>query len=934
MIQSRGALRSWLISGIGIVVALVLSSCGDSADGGITAPEPPAAPPPPAPVHSLTLEPAGGELRFHEERELRAVARDAQGNVLTGRLVTWSTSHPFRVSVSEGGQVRGEGLGEARITALVDSVTATASFTVPAREVSIRMDAEGLITVIDLQHDVECDRDCTRIVPLGAQLDLRVEKGLGIPAVRWPDPCPSESAERCQVLVDSDVELVFRLDVPPLPSYDARPVAVGNGMVCALSDQGQPYCWGANHAGKLGRGTWTQFSVEIEPAHLSEPLHSITAGFDHTCGLSKSGTPYCWGDNHRGALGDGTNQHRTVPSRVHGNPRLVQLSAGLRHTCGLTGEGRIYCWGENAHGQLGDGTRTDRWVPTEVQTEVRFERVRAGFDGTCGLSVEGALLCWGANHDGQLATGDFADALEPRPSNSGARYRDVQLGRSMGCALRGDGQVDCWGLDQPGNLGQGREQAGHLPTPTPIVGGQRFTALAVGQEQHACALGDSGEAFCWGGNWHGALGNGGTQSVSRPEPVAGGHRFQAIGAGHGLTCGLTETGEALCWGQARGGTLGPDVPSHVSAPVPLSPVPRSRAISGQSWHTHCSIAADADDLYCWGGWGPVQHRENPWDVGFQIRGLKQVALGGGHLCGLRGEDGALVCMGNANRGRLGNGWQDGWLPWPGHEVLAGTAVVQIVTGPEHTCALAQGGEAHCWGANDQGQLGDGTWQDRAEPRRVDQGDLQFVRLTAENQTTCGITSERELWCWGNNQFGQVGDGSRQNRSRPTRVGGDLEVADVGIGGAHACLVTARGELYCWGAHWNGQLGARFMRDQLTPVRVPGDQRFRAIALGSSHNCAISMTDEVWCWGENLRGQLGLGHDAERLGPHRVEGLPSSVRELSTSSNTTCALTDAGAVWCWGDNSQGEVGIPLPRVPVRIPAPVRWGGARGGSGGGP
>ena len=905
----------------GAAVAFLLASCGDSAKGGPTAPEPTPAPLGPR-AHSLTIEPSGGELRFHEEVQLRVVARDAQGHVLADRPVAWSSSHPFRVQVSEGGRLRGEGLGEAQITARVDSVQTTATFRVPAREVTLRMSAVGLVTIIDLSHDVECDRDCTRLVPLGALLNLQVEKGIGIPDVRWPAPCPIAGADRCQIRVDEDVELDFRLDLPERPSEHGSAIAVGHEMACALSEFGEAYCWGSNRAGKLGRGTWTSFFSEPGRADHNEPFHSLTAGFDHVCGLAVSGRPSCWGSNQRGALGDGTDHHRTVPTPVSGNPRFVQLSAGFWHTCGVTGAGEVYCWGENTNGQLGDGTLTDRATPTRVQTEVRFRQVSAGHTATCGISREGALHCWGRNDRGQLATGDFEDALHPRLSSSGAHYRQVQLGESMGCALREDGMLDCWGEDQHGNLGLGRDDRARVPNPTPVVGAHRFRELAVGQQDFACAVTLDGEALCWGGNWHAALGNGRSENANRPEPVAGGHRFTALAAGSGLACGIVDGGEAVCWGQARSGALGPDVRSHVAEPVALAGVPRSRALIGHPWQTHCALTLQSDDLYCWGGWGPLQHRYPEWQVGWQTDGLHQIAQGGGQVCGLRIRDGILICMGNAHRGRLGNGWQEGWLGQPGHEIHHTVPFVEVVAGVEHTCALAADGQAFCWGGNDHGQLGDGAWQDRTAPVPVDQGELRFITLMAAHQTTCGITSNRDLWCWGNNQHGQLGDGSRQNRNRPSRVAGGLEVATVAIGGSHTCLTVMDGAAYCWGGHWWGQLGGRFFRDQLVPVRVPGGQRFAALALGANHSCGLTQDDAVWCWGDNGYGQLGLGHRDERLGAQRVAHLPA-IRLLSTTWATTCGLSLQGEVWCWGENSSGQVGIPIPRVPVRIPAPVRF-----------
>jgi alpha-tubulin suppressor-like RCC1 family protein len=911
---------AWVRWGCSVALVLFLASCGDASPENLTAPSPSATAPPA--VHSVSIETSGGELRFHQEVQLRFVARDAQGNVIAGPEVTWSSSQPFAVSVSESGLIRGEGIGTARITAKVGAQEAAVSFTVPSRQVDIQMDHAGIVSVVDLNHDIECDRDCSRRVALGATLDLRIEKGIGVPAVSWPAPCPSAGAERCMVRVDDDIAMAFTLEPPARPSAFASAIAVGHAMACALTDAGDAYCWGSNNGGKLGRGTWSGFSPDPERVQHGEPFHSITVGHDHACGLTRSGAALCWGNNYRGTLGDGSGQSRAAPGQVSGNPRFVQMSAGLWHTCAVTGTGEAYCWGRNQNGELGDGSQTDRRRPTRVQTDVKLRQVSAGNTSTCGLSLDGALYCWGNNDHGQLATGDFNHALQPRRSSSRARYSAVDVGSSMGCAVRVDGVLDCWGEDRNGNLGQGHHHSVRVPDPATVSGHQRFASVAVGHHEYACALTGEGAALCWGGNWDGSLGTGGRENANRPVPVAGSHRFMGLGAGSGLTCGIDEHGQVLCWGRAHEGALGPGVQSFSAAPVALTAVPKSQALVSQSWTTHCSVSDGSADLYCWGGWGPILHRDSEWEVSLQLQGFRQVALGGGQVCGIRSVDGALLCMGNAHRGRLGNGWFDGWLPYPGYQIRPDFTFRDVVAGPEHTCALDTNGQAYCWGGNQHGQLGDGGWQDRAEPVPVAQGNLRFAKLSAANQVTCGITSDSDLWCWGQNDHGQLGVGSQEHRNRPSRVLGGLKVSQVAIGGSHTCLLTIDGAAYCWGAQWAGQIGTRSNREQLTPFRVPGNLKFTAISLGASHSCATTSAGQVWCWGENGHGQLGIGHRDEVLGLQTVAGIPA-VAELSSTWATTCARSVVGDVFCWGQNGNGQLAIEMPRIPVHVPAPERF-----------
>jgi alpha-tubulin suppressor-like RCC1 family protein len=900
-----------------VAIILLLAGCGDAATESPTAP---AAPGPP--VHSILIETAGGEIRYHQELPLRVIARDLAGNVLPTPPVVWSSSQPVTVSVSESGVVRGEGIGNAQIKAKVGNREATVSFTVPSRQVDLRMNPGGVVSVVDFNHDIECDRDCSRHVALGATLELRVEKAIGAPPVTWPPPCPESEAERCTVRVDNDLVFSFEFEHPARPSAFATAIDAGTAMACALSQAGDAYCWGSNNGGKLGRGIWTRFAPEPARVEHGEPFHSITVGNQHACGLTVSGVPVCWGNNQFGAVGDGSVQHRPSPTAVSGNPRFVQISAGFWHTCAVTGGGEAYCWGQNQHGELGDGTQIDRRRPTRVLTDVKFRQVRAGREFTCGLSIEDTLYCWGRNLHGQLATGDFSPSLVPRPSSSTARYRSLSLGSFMGCALREEGTLDCWGEDRGGSLGQGSQQGVRIPSPSPVATSERFVSVSVGQVDFACGLTAEGRALCWGSNWDGALGTGNRNSASRPVAVAGAHRFTGLGAGDGLTCAIDVEGQSHCWGRAHDGALGLGVQSFSTTPVPLPSVPASRALVGKSWNTHCSFSEGSGDLYCWGGWGPVAQRSSQWEVSLQLQGFSQAALGSGNICSLRDGDGALFCIGDAHRGRLGNGLFSGWIGFPGHRVRPDLTFRDVVAGPDHTCALDTRGQALCWGSNQFGQLGDGGWQDRAEPVAVLQGSLHFDKLAAANHTTCGVTSERDLWCWGQNHQGQIGDGSLQNRNRPTRVVGDLKVAEVAIGVAHTCLLTVEKATYCWGAQWAGQIGIRANREHLTPFRVPGNEAFQRLSVGAHHSCGWNAAGDVWCWGDNVSGQLGLGHRAEVLGPQRVEGLPP-VDEVSAGWDSTCARAQGGAVWCWGTNANGQLAREIPQVPVRIEAPVRF-----------
>jgi alpha-tubulin suppressor-like RCC1 family protein len=182
-------------------------------------------------------------------------------------------------------------------------------------------------------------------------------------------------------------------------------------------------------------------------------FQSISAGAGHTCGLTADGTAYCWGVNYKGQLGDGTmGGRRNSPAAVAGGLVFTYISAGAEHTCGLTTDGVAYCWGDNNNGRLGDGTTTSRPRPVAVARGLVFRAI-AGNEHTCGLTRDGAAYCWGPNTFGRLGDGSTNSRLSPVAVSRGLVFKAISVGEYRSCALTTDGAAYCWGVR--GQLGNG-----------------------------------------------------------------------------------------------------------------------------------------------------------------------------------------------------------------------------------------------------------------------------------------------------------------------------------------------------------------------------------------------------------------------------------------------------------------------------------------------
>jgi len=253
----------------------------------------------------------------------------------------------------------------------------------------------------------------------------------------------------------------------------------------------------------------------------------------------------------------------------------------------------------------------------------------------------------------------------------------------------------------------------------------------------------------------------------------------------------------------------------------------------------------------------------------------------------------------------GNAGRDSATRVPATMVTFAADRSNIAAGGRHSCMLDESGKALCWGNNERGQLGDGTLESRAAPVPV-AGDFTLSALSAGVWHSCGVSRDGEAYCWGSNESGQLGDGTTTPRSAPVRVSGGAVYRTVRAGASHSCALSRSGTVTCWGSNTVGQLGDGSRATRTTPVPVNLGMPAGALAVGRSHTCALTLDGVAWCWGQNDAGQLGDGTSSSRPTPAVVR---SELRFVSIAAGNqhTCAVTTAGSVACWGRNNFGQLG---------------------------
>jgi len=250
---------------------------------------------------------------------------------------------------------------------------------------------------------------------------------------------------------------------------------------------------------------------------------------------------------------------------------------------------------------------------------------------------------------------------------------------------------------------------------------------------------------------------------------------------------------------------------------------------------------------------------------------------------------------------------------------------EVRTGGVTTCALTVEGHVYCWGGGKAGQLGNDNWVDAPGPQRMP-GELTFARLAMGFVHGCGIATDGRTWCWGWNARGQLGAGHTNVHIGPIEVVTPVSFVDISAGWYHTCGLTADGAAWCWGAGGQGQLGDGGFQDRPVAVPVAGDLRFARIAAGGFHTCAVTAAGAAYCWGLNHLGQLGSGDTSDSPVPRPVAG-GITFRSITAGYSHSCGLSGEKA-WCWGSNTYGELatsGLELEGHPGTVQPHPTYGG---------
>ena len=605
--------------------------------------------------------------------------------------------------------------------------------------------------------------------------------------------------------------------------------STGKDFSCFITNAGAIYCRGNHTYGQTGcTGVLgSNYANCLVTPPVAVTASQMDSGSYHSCAIMSDESVICWGSNWHGVLGYGTigTSYGTPSTTLSAGSTATQVTVGEKHTCVLTSAGAVYCWGNNSYNQLGQAaTSGDTMTPTAVVglPEV-ITKIAAGLYHTCALGTSGKVYCWGYNATGATGTGTASDFTVPTEiANAPGIATDVDAGGYHSC-LVSNGDVYCWG--QASNLQVSTRESVSFNKPSdPYI----FAKTAV------------------------------KKILSGPD--------ETLNVSH--TCAQLSNNGIACTGDNFYGQLG------INSLTPFS-------YTSLNYPTVSNLISD-------------------------------FVIGLNHTCALL-INGGVECWGDNSLKQVSPGFAVAKVDPPVAPAVLSTNITQLVSGRNHNCALTSGGDVYCWGDYTKGQTG--TCSSSDSPVLVS-GLTNVASIAAGGNTNCAIQTDGKVECWGDSSYAQYGRDymSTNCLSNITPINALFQttptfyqetVEQISLGLRHGCGITTSKQLKCWGSDGYGQIGSGLdnVGTKLAPYRIESMDNAKQVLASKNHTCAIDSDGGVKCWGYNLGGLTGVNNTSDdeqfSLDPTDTYGLNYGVEKIYGSELFTCAVTDRGFAKCWG-----------------------------------
>ncbi|AFU71037.1 hypothetical protein BA20089_01510 [Bifidobacterium asteroides DSM 20089] len=741
-----------------------------------------------------------------------------------------------------------------------------------------------------------------------------------------------------------------KLVTPPAGVHFTQACA-GKWHSLALGSDGNLYSWGENKYGELGRDTGSAI-YDVKPGKVNLPkgitkITQISAGTFYSMALDSDGDLYSWGDNTYDELGryaggypfrDRSPRKMTMPAGVK---KFTWIKAGEWTSLATSSDGSLYSWGWNEYGQLGRNTapaRQDR-TPRKVTMPAgvtKFTKVSAEHRHSLALGSDGNLYSWGLNDCKQLGrdTGSAKYDVKPGkvPTPAGvAQFTEVSAGYSHSLAIGSDGNLYSWGQNKYGELG--RPTSGKYDSSPGMV--------AFPEDPKPVDVSFSGTP---GTNLD--PNSDGTWSVTTPPHDHG--RVDTVitwrmnGERPDAHLSYRYLGNYLIVFDPDGGTgFGFQIVTEGNRLKPPAKDPTKDKHLFDGWFIG-DTAYDfsrpvTDKVTLTAHWSSAESnrwkldKDNGPESGGQTvtltpppaRGIRISQADGGDLHSAAvGSDGSLYTWGDNSHGQLGRDTADKPDSHPSKaEAPAGVTFVHVSAGYGFSVALASDGSLYSWGDNSRGQLGRTVTSNNPanRPHKVEApAGITFVQASAGGSHVVALSSDGNIYTWGDNSAGQLGRTVTSNNpaDKPGKADtpADVTFTSVSAGQGHTVAVDTQGDVYTWGDNTHGELGRSTTS---TPADKPGKAdtpagiTFTQASAGESHSVAVSDDGSIYTWGDTANGRLGRDTNITPADKPGKADTPAGVTftQASAGGKHSIALGSDGSLYTWGDSGKTSAGRP-------------------------
>jgi alpha-tubulin suppressor-like RCC1 family protein len=551
----------------------------------------------------------------------------------------------------------------------------------------------------------------------------------------------------------------------------------------------------------------------------------ISSGIYYSVAIDNRGLVWGWGYNLYGQLGDNSVTSKRTPVSILGAKKtFCQINAAQYFTTSIDQYGLLWTWGLNNYGQLGINSSVYKCTPVSILGNRKtFCSVKSKYQHTLAIDNRGLVWGWGYGRDGQLWDKTTLSARTP-VSILGSRKTFCSVGTGLwhGIGIDNNGYTWTWGLNNYGQLGNYYILS--VCTPVSIKGAKKTFCKVDTGTYNVVTIDYKGQVWSWGYNAYGQLGNNATQSEISPVSILGVKKtFCEIAGAYTHSLGIDNRGLLWAWGYNNAGQLG--VYSVTSKRTPVSILGAKKTFCQISSGDYFSIAIDNRGLV-WGWGNDIYGQLGDYSITckctpLSIMGAKKT------FCQINSD--YYSVMGIDNRG----------LVWS-------------------------------WGYNNYGQLGDNSITNRCTPVSIMGAKKTFCKIDVGYNQSSAIDYKGQVWSWGYNAYGQLGDNSVTSKRTPVSIlGAKKTFCSIVSGAGHSLGLDNRGQVWVWGLNNYGQLGDNVTTNRSTPISIMGAKKtFCQIHAGYTHSIAVDNRGIAWGWGGNGYGQVGFRR-FDSLTPVRV-----------------------------------------------------------------